>query len=91
RNSPGYAFVDVDDAFDLAGPDDPAVRLEHAREFEARMKALPKDVRKQAEGALAGNGASAERIVRLIEGAPKRAICSAGFDPNSVLIEPNAE
>lgn len=86
RNSPGYQFADVDDAHDLAAPDDPAGDLEHSREFEARMSALPKAVREQAEGVLSGRGKSSDKLLSLVESAPKRPSGSTAFDPNAVLI-----
>lgn len=86
RHSPGYQFADVDDAHDLAGPDDQAGDLEHAREFEARMSALPKAVREQAEAVLSGRGKSSEKLLSLVESAPKRQGASTAFDPNTVLI-----
>jgi len=86
RNSPGYQFADVDDAHDLAAPDDPAGDLEHSREFEARMSALPKAVRQQAEGVLSGRGKSSDKLLSLVQAAPKRAAASTAFDPNAVLI-----
>lgn len=87
RDSPGYQFADVDDAHDLAGADDPAGDLEHSREFEARMSALPKAVRKQAEGVLSGRGKSSQKLLSLVESAPKRQAASASFDPASVRFE----
>jgi hypothetical protein len=86
RDSPGYQFADVDDAHDLAGPDDPAGDLEHSREFEARMSALPKAVREQAEGVLSGRGKSSDKLLSLVESAPKRAASSTAFNPDAVLI-----
>lgn len=87
RNSPGYQFTDIEDAHDLAGPDDPAGDLEHLRGFEACMSALPKAVRKQAEGALAGRGKSSEKLLSLVESSPKRRAASQSFDPDSVRFE----
>lgn len=86
RNSPGYQFADVDDAHDLAAPDDPAGDLEHSREFEARMSALPKAVRKQAEGALAGRGKVSEKLLSLVQSAPKRRAPPLAFDHAAVII-----
>lgn len=87
RNSPGYVFADVDDAHDLAAPDDPAGDLEHSRQFEACMSALPKAVRKQAEGALAGRGKVSEKLLSLVQSSPKRRAASQSFDPDSVRFE----
>ncbi len=87
RNSPGYEFADVDDAHDLAAPDDPAGDLEHSREFESAMSALPKAVRKQAEGALAGRGKVSEKLLSLVESSPKRRAASPAFDPDAVRFE----
>lgn len=87
RNSPGYQFTDIEDAHDLAGPDDPAGDLEHLRGFEACMSALPKTVRRQAEGVLAGRGKSSEKLLSLVESSPKRRAASPAFDPDAVRFE----
>lgn len=87
RNSPGYVFADVDDAHDLESPDDPAGDLEHSREFESAMSALPKAVRKQAESALAGRGKVSEKLLSLVQSAPKRRAASPSFDPDAVRFE----
>ena len=87
RNSPGYVFADVDDAHDLAAPDDPAGDLEHSREFEACMSALPKAVRKQAEGVLSGRGKCSDKLLSLVESSPKRRAASPAFDPDAVRFD----
>ena len=87
RNSPGYQFADVDEAHDLAGPDDPAGDLEHSREFEACMSALPKAVRKQAEGVLSGRGKCSDKLLSLVESSPKRRAASPAFDPDAVRFD----